>query len=280
MIPFATPLLLIPLLSCQDPVPQDPPRPVPQQKSWPSLENGDAKRIPALIKRTRAADETGPKARDELTALGPAVVPMLLHRLGRARGLDDETITAVITAVTDPAHGDLLARAMATPKVTQRILVSRRLSTFRDQGLEPVLVKGLNDKEPQVAFYCALGLLALGREEGLAPVHRYLVDRWREEGELVARNLSGRDDTDMALRVFTLMRDDSVEGKVAGLRLLRHLLPKEAAGLMIGFLDAEAGALKKEAINVLRVVVDRQPPLEKLTVFRAIELARRWKARL
>ena len=52
------------------------------------------------------------------------------------------------------------------------------------------------------------------------------------------------------------------------------------ARLVRGFLDVSDNRLKVAAINALRGMYDREPPLEKLPVFEAIDMAEAWKGRL
>jgi hypothetical protein len=69
--------------------------------------------------------------------------------------------------------------------------------------------------------------------------------------------------------------------KVAGLRLIAACGEKESAKhLVLPFLDENDNSLRVAAINALRGIVDGDPPLNKLSVFEAIERANKWKARL
>ena len=67
---------------------------------------------------------------------------------------------------------------------------------------------------------------------------------------------------------------------VTGLRLLRSVGTKDKAALIGRFLDHDSQAIKKETINALRVVVDGDEPLEKLPVFKTIEMANHWRSRV
>ena len=58
------------------------------------------------------------------------------------------------------------------------------------------------------------------------------------------------------------------------------LREKDAAGIVKPYLDAETHNVKKAAINTLRVIVAGQEPLEKLSVFQAIEMANEWKKKV
>ena len=68
--------------------------------------------------------------------------------------------------------------------------------------------------------------------------------------------------------------------QVAALRLLRYVAEPSAAARIAQYLDSESHNVKKAAINALRVSVDSAVPLDKLSVFQAIDMARSWKARV
>jgi hypothetical protein len=50
--------------------------------------------------------------------------------------------------------------------------------------------------------------------------------------------------------------------------------------LVLPFLDTNDNTLRIAAINALRGIVDGEPPIERLAVFDAIEMAKTWKERL
>ena len=82
-------------------------------------------------------------------------------------------------------------------------------------------------------------------------------------------------------QVFTWMKGRSSKEIIAGLHVLAGCGDPESAPARIRpYLDAEHAQVRTAAINALRVIVDGDPPLERLSAFDAIERAKRWKARL
>ena len=114
---------------------------------------------------------------------------------------------------------------------------------------------------------------------GMETVFKRCSDAWRELAELVGEVLPAARSNEAADWVIGKMSRDDEQSRITGLRLLRSLAPKEYAGIVKLSLDAHQHSIKKEAINTLRVIVDGDPPLENLSVFQAIEMAKEWKAR-
>ena len=67
--------------------------------------------------------------------------------------------------------------------------------------------------------------------------------------------------------------------QMAGLRLLRFLAIKEQKVLLRSYLESPDFAVKREAINTVRVL-HGEKPLEKLSSFQAINLAKQWLGKL
>ena len=70
------------------------------------------------------------------------------------------------------------------------------------------------------------------------------------------------------------------EVKIAALNLLAGCGDASARALVKPHLDDSDNGVRIAAINALRGIVDGDPPLEQLPVFKAIELAKEWKARV
>ena len=67
--------------------------------------------------------------------------------------------------------------------------------------------------------------------------------------------------------------------KMAGLRLLRHLATLDQKTLLRSHLESPDFTVKREAINTARVL-HGEAPLEKLSSFQAINLAKQWLQKL
>jgi hypothetical protein len=184
----------------------------------------------------------------------------------------------VLDAVVGPRHAALLARESRKPKVALRRYVLARMCSFLDPDLLPSLQAAAKDQDVEVALHASLGLLALQRKEGLGPVLERARKDWASIRSLCAQVLPHARGPEAGQWVLDAIAGKSPPEIAAGLRLLRSLLPRELAGLIKGRLDAEDHNVRKEAVNAMRAV-HGEPPLEDMSVFQAIEMARHWKTR-
>ena len=67
--------------------------------------------------------------------------------------------------------------------------------------------------------------------------------------------------------------------RAAGLRLIRHLGTKDQSGALKAYLDNEDRTVVKETVNALRCM-NGEAPMENLSVFDGINMAKAWKAKL
>jgi hypothetical protein len=68
--------------------------------------------------------------------------------------------------------------------------------------------------------------------------------------------------------------------RIAALHLLAGCGTADLGARVGRFLDDSDNSVRIAAINALRGIVDGDPPIDKLSVFDAIERANKWKARL
>jgi HEAT repeat protein len=68
--------------------------------------------------------------------------------------------------------------------------------------------------------------------------------------------------------------------RAAALEMLAGCGEKSVTPRVKPFLDEQDNTLRIAAINALRGIVDGEQPLDRLPVFEAIELAKRWKERV
>jgi HEAT repeat protein len=74
--------------------------------------------------------------------------------------------------------------------------------------------------------------------------------------------------------------DPQLKTKVAALHLLGGCGDKSIVGKIKPLLDESDNSLRVAAINALRGIVDGELPIEELSAFEAIEMAKKWKDRL
>lgn len=247
---------------------------------WPKLKkaHGDAARAKVRQFRKPKA-ELHEKASAQLIDYGAGVAPILIPMIkDRTDGINDH-LFGVLDAVLKPEHASLLAREAKRPSVEWRRYLMRKLATLRDADIAPIMAAAIKDKDPDIAFYASLGMLALGKHDGLDTVLLAAKQRWAEFGPLVAKVLAPARSNKTALPIFEKIAQARPTDKMAGLRLLRYLMAKDQGMLLRTYLQAPDFTVKKEAINTARVL-HGEKPLERLASFQAINMAKKWLSKL
>jgi hypothetical protein len=103
--------------------------------------------------------------------------------------------------------------------------------------------------------------------------------RWQEFGPLVAEVLPRARSAECGDWVFTAIAPASAADQMAGLRLARYLMVRQQGVILRTYLQAPDHTVKREAINTARVLHGEEP-IENLSVFQAIEMAKQWLDKL
>jgi hypothetical protein len=262
---------------------QEPPPPAPPPKpAWPELPAAEAETAKLRLRRLDAAEaEVAAAAEAELVAMGAGVAPLLLSQLGNRRPTAPEALRRILHRVVEPVHAPLVAERADSKAPLLREWSVEFLALQHDGRWREVLARAFEAEDRELRFRAALGLAALGDQDALATVFAQCQEQeWRDHAELVQRALAPARSSEMAEWLVRHMPRDDERARITGLRLMRALAPKEYAGVVATYLDAEQHAVKKEAINTLRAVVDGAAPLENLSVFQAIDQAKKWKERI
>src|SRR5690606_11657770 len=165
------------------------------------------------------------------------------------------------------------------PSVEWRRYMLRRLAGFHDPDMAAVFKPALKDKDPDITFYASLGLLGLGKHDGLDIMLLAAKQRWAEFGDITAEVLPASRANENAMPIFEKIAAAQPTDQMAGLRLLRYLMVKEQGILLRRYLESADFTVKKEAINTARVLHGEQP-LDQLSRFQAIDQAKQWLGKL
>lgn len=248
---------------------QEPAAPARQQKlsEWPELKKADRDRARAVAKQLgKKQEKLRTAAVDKLAAMGAGVAVVLIPLVSDRPQNHNDWLFEVLDQVTDGRHAALLARESQRKSVAWRRYLTRRLAGLRDPDLLPLLRKHVEDKDADIAFYASLGALA-ERE------------RWSEQRALIAATLTPARSAAVSLKVWERIGSARPTDQMAGLRLLRYLATTDQKMLLRSYLESSDFAVKKAAINTTRVLHGEQP-LEKLSSFQAINLAKQWLQKL
>lgn len=268
----------------QDPPPKPAPAPAPAPATrldeWPALKPTEKDRVRALAKQFHKEQEKlQDDARQQLAAIGAGAAPVLIRLVTDRAENVNEHVFRVLDEIVTKDHAALLAREVGSPSVELRRYLLRRLCRFGDATLVPVFTSAAADKDPDVAFYASLGLLGAGQKAGLAAVLAAARTRWAQVGDLVAEVLPAARSADCATWVFEAIAQAPPAEQMAGLRLLRYLMVEQQRMLLRTYLQASDHTVKREAINTARVL-HGEAPIENLSVFQAIEMAKQWLEKL
>ena len=279
-------LAVCPTLVAQEPgdPPRDNEKPAQPERltEWPSGDEAQKRRIVFLVKRLDAEDEeTAAEAERELVALGDTTVRMLLRSYSEDKPALEEPIRRILDAVTDERHAALLAQLADDRNHYVRAWVMARLGEFGLEESRPVLAHAAKkDKDPEVVFRASLGLAGLGDTSVLPVLFDRCSEDWPQVGTDVTRILSRARSPEMAQAIAERMDPKRERTVTTGLRLMRGAAPESYRKVVGTYLDWRSHSVKKAAINTLRVIVDGDEPVEDLSVFDVIKIAKEWKARI
>jgi len=247
---------------------------------WPNLKKAERTNARRKAGQFRKRDpKLHDKASKQLIAMGPSIAPVLIPMVSDRQDGINVHLLAVLDAVITPEHAALLAREVGRPSLELRRYLMRKLATFHDADIAPILKKALKDKDAEVAFYAGLGLLGVGQHDGLDVVMAQTRKRWDHWRPLIAQVLTPARSADTANPVYAKVVESRTTDQMAGLRLLRYLMVKEQSHLLRHFLQSKDFTVKRAAINTARVVHGEQP-IEKLSSFQAIDMAKQWLDKL
>ena len=265
-------------------------------EEWPALSSDERKTVRTDVERLRKAhtEEMGEQARAALIAAGAAIVPELLPKLGKEKDEDAlERMDEVLAAVVGPQHTRLLAKEFSDRSMPVRTWALRAAARFPDPGTREAAEKALAKVEKRLErveektredaaehLAASLAATAAGSLEGLSYLHVRARKGWGDLGADMRAALEAVRGPQATTAVAAHLDGERID-VVAALNLLSGCGDRETAVPIVKpHLDSSDNSIRIAAINALRGIVDGEPPVDKLPVFEAIELAKRWKARV
>jgi hypothetical protein len=248
-------------------------------KEWPALKPADRDRVLVLAGQFRKDNEELRKAaRDELIAFGAGAAPLLFQRVNDKDESINDDLFAVFDNILGPEHAGLMAVQARKNKVTLRTYLLRRLCEFVDPEMKPTLQWATKDSEDDVVFYACLGLAALHDTDALLTLIELTRKTWASHKDLVAKVLPAARCDACGRAVAEHIAKAEATVQAAGLRLLRYVAIPDHVLIIRGYLAAEDHGVKKEAVNAMRVL-HGEPPIENLSAFQAVEMAKEWQSK-
>jgi hypothetical protein len=268
--------------------PKAPAKPVERWTAWPKPADKD--QLLTDIERVCKA-QTADMAKlgsEALIAAGGAGVPFVLERYGRERdeGAQDR-LKDVLLATTTAEQTRLLAKEFSNKLLPVRTFALWRASYFPDPELRKDadaawarIAKQATKADPDERYAAALCAASTGSIVGFEALWDATLNKWdktRVEVRAALNGARGKEASALAWAKLTDTADRKL--KVAVLRMLAGVGDKDSAPRVKGFLDEEDNAIRVAAINALRGILDNELPLEGLSAFEAIEMAKKWKSR-
>jgi hypothetical protein len=267
------------------------PEPIERLEAWPDIEDESAAKREMSRLRVAQTEAMGEEGGAALRAMGAAVAPMLLKAYEKERDDDArDRVHAVLLAVTGAPHTRLLAREFKHKSPLVRTFCLRRVAAFPDPGVrEPAeaaldgLEKRGDKADPEELYLAAVCATSAGSEAGLERVFARARDHWKEDGASIRVALEavrGEQVSDIFAKRLAENKGLERADRLALLHVLAGCGTETAKGAVRRYLDDDDNGLRIAAINALRGMVDREPPIDQLPVFEAIEVANAWKRRL
>ncbi|MBM3975622.1 MAG: hypothetical protein FJ299_01375 [Planctomycetes bacterium] len=269
----------------------------PKLTAWPAVPADKAEALAADVQRLRKAHtpEMGKQAHDALTAIGAAAVPSLLPALEKeVNEAARERVRALLVELIAPEHTRLLAKEFTSKLPAVREFALLRAAAFPDAGLREDAEKALAFTKPDPkkkikppplapdeAYAAALCCASSGSIAGLFELHERATKQWAPRRAELTTALNAARGKPASEFLLPLLEHEDRAKRVAAINMLGACGDKETAVPRIKpFLDDVDGGLKISAINALRGIVDNAPPIDNLSIFEAVEEAKKWQKRV
>ena len=273
----------------EEPVDEKQPK---RAEAWPEVTKDLGKELKTEISRLRKASTEGMASggRDALVKLGAVAAPDLIKALGKERDEDArERIVEVLDSITGWEHTRLLAEHFEDRSEHVRLLTLRRAAAFPDECIRKAAVAAMGAPEKRLdtknevkheAYYAALAVVSSGDLAGLDILAKRAEKLWAGSGTEIRTAVEAVRGDEATEVLAKQIADGDRKQKVAALRLLAGCGSAERGkALAKSSLSDSDNSIRVAAINAMRGIVDGDLPIDKLSVFEAVELANEWKSR-
>ena len=271
---------------------------VKRATAWPEVSSkAEVKQSITRVRKART-EEMAVKGAQQLKEFGPAAAPLLLKSLKSEKDAEARArLEAALDSITTPEYTRLLAEALEESADAPRRYAARRIAELGDPGLRDLseahlaslTVKAADKRarkpvKPLDLDLAAVLCLSVGSPDGLARVIDLAAPEpwpsWSPAIERASAHAKGAGPQIGAELSARLSKTTSPGDRVVLLRLLTYSASPDQVAAVVPLLDVEQNHVKVAAINALRMIVDGEAPLKRMSSFDAIEHAKRWKARL
>lgn len=289
----------------QDPPPaQDPPKEAPAEivrlTAWPKLEGeaGDKSKVEVEKLRKARTPQMADDAVTSLVAAGAGAAPLLLVALAKEQDpAAQKRVIEVLDKLTSAEHTRLLGAEFENKAATVRLYALRRAAAFPDPGLrekaEAALARAAKGGDKAESFAAALCTTSTGSLAGLEVLFETAQAAWGKHGleiRVVLERVRGPEATKLV--VAKLRKEDQPSPTAPALKTADRQRVVAALNMLAGcgdpsakhsvkpFLDSTDNSIRVAAINAARGILDGEQPVPEMSVFEAVETAKKMKARL
>ncbi len=262
--------------------------------AWPTLDPKAAGALTQDLEKVRkaATPEMEEAGEAGVLAAGAAAAPALINALGKEKDIQARLrLETLLDTVTGAAHTRLLAAEFAHKSPHVRAWVLRRVALFPDAQVRELADKAFeraaaaHAKKPDAEgaaeelYLASLCAASAGSSAGFEHLVRAATENWGKRGGELRVALEGLRGDAATEKLLPLASDSDRKKVVAALNLLSGCGSRKAFDAVRPHLDSADNSIRVAAINAMRGIVDGDPPIEKLSAFDAIELAKKWKER-
>ena len=260
----------------------------PKLTAWPKPKSQTELKNQITRLRQERSEDVAAEAQLALSAMGSSAAPLLIRSLGKEKGrAAGERIRFALASILDQQHSRLIAKSFDDRSPAIRVWALIAVSRTPDSGLQEA-VRGhwktltkRGDKAEELERYAAgLCLLSVQDTQGLEPVVSATLAHWKQRAPEIRSVLDGLRSPALDRALLERLKDEGSKVQSAALRLIAAGGTRATLSAVAPFLDSGNPTLRIDAINACRVLVAGEAPLDRISVFKAIELAKTWKARL
>ena len=262
-------------------------------KAWPATKKAAVLRKEIALLRKGSTEGMIEKSSAALREFGAAAAPLLIEALGSStlaaekHAATTERLVGILDEITGAAHTRLIAAEFQSKSPRVRRWALMRAGAFPDEGLLKAAEQALANEVatpleqfPDLPYQAAMTATSSGSLKGLDALYERSIQDWGKVGTSI-RSALERVRGDAASAKFASLAGDKDRSKaVAALRMLAGCGTQAAIPSVRPHLKSKDASLLIAAINACRGIVDKDPPLARMSVFQAVERAKPWIERL
>ncbi len=250
--------------------------------AWPKLSEKDKEELLRCYRSYRSAkeEEVRQKCEKQIAAFGKGGIPVLLLAVTNAKDEHVEPTYRLLNLLVGPEDVDLLLENTKSRKRNLRLYVLRACARLAQPKHSKAFEASLADEDSEIRFWASLAASRAGSVAGLEELKKVVNDRWKNLAAEIQAALEGIRGPEAVKNISRDLYSEELMVQLAAMRLLGCAGDSSAVAMLSPFLDQSDNRLKEGAVNALRGIIDRKPPVENLSVFQLIEEANRWKERL